>query len=283
MAHLSCNIPDSIWHALSEHARESGEPLAHIVTRALADHLDVSHATIYQVSTSGALVEGVYEGAVRISSLRRHGNLGLGTFDHLDGEMVVVDGEFYQVKSDGTVSRASDNMLSPFAVVVDFTPTQSEAQPRVADVAELEQAFDRMRDSQNFFFALRADGDFDRVKTRAMCRTAEGVPLAAAAAHQPEFEFGPVAGTLVGFWSPQYTKTLNVPGYHLHFIDRERRRGGHLLECTARDLTLSIERIPSLTVAMPETHDFIKADFTRDPSADLDYAEKSHGKKKPDK
>jgi acetolactate decarboxylase len=275
MAHLSCRLPESLWRALHDRARQSGEPVSHIVARALADRLDIKHATMFQVSTSSALVEGVYEGAVRVGTLRRHGNLGLGTFDHLDGEMVVVDGEFFRVGSDGSVSRVGDNVLSPFAVMADFTPTHSERIARLASFADLERAFDAMRDSQNLFFALRADGRFTHVHTRAMCRSEEGVPLATAALHQPEFEFGPVEGTMVGFWSPEYTKTIDIPGYHLHFLDRERRRGGHLLECSAEEITLACERIANLVVALPETEDFIKAAFSRDPTADLASAERA--------
>ncbi|HLH75750.1 MAG TPA: acetolactate decarboxylase [Candidatus Binataceae bacterium] len=278
MAHLSCRLPDSLWHALNERACRDGEPVSHLVAHAVAQFLEVNHATIFQVSTSSALVEGVYQGAVRVGKLREHGNLGLGTFDHLDGEMVVVDGEFYQVRADGTVSRAADDMLSPFAVVTDFAPDHEAALARCASLTELTAAFDSLRDSPNFFFALRADGRFERVHTRAMCRSEEGVPLAEAAAHQPEFEFGPVEGTLVGFWAPQYTKTLNVPGYHLHFVDRERGRGGHLLECSSGALELKCQRVTGLTVALPETADFIKADFSRDPSAALAYAEQEHRK-----
>jgi acetolactate decarboxylase len=276
MAHLNCRLPESLWRALNARARRDGEPLSHLVARALAEFLDLNHATIFQVSTSSALVEGIYQGAVRVGKLREHGNLGLGTFDHLDGEMVVVDGEFYQVRADGAVSRAADDLLTPFAVVTDFTPDHKAELAGCASLAELTAAFDRLRDSPNFFFALRADGRFDRVHTRAMCRSEEGVPLAAAAAHQPEFEFGPVEGTLVGFWSPQYTKTLNVPGYHLHFLDRQRTRGGHLLACAGGALELKCQRVAGLTVALPETEDFLKADFSRDPGEALAYAEQEH-------
>src|SRR5215469_16603163 len=59
--------------------------------------------TLYQVSTATALVEGVYEDDVQVSTLRKHGDLGLGTFEGLDGEMVIVDGHFYQLRSDGSV------------------------------------------------------------------------------------------------------------------------------------------------------------------------------------
>jgi acetolactate decarboxylase len=59
--------------------------------------------TLYQVSTATALVEGIYQGAVQVAALREHGDLGLGTFEGLDGEMVVVDGHFFQVCSDGPI------------------------------------------------------------------------------------------------------------------------------------------------------------------------------------
>ena len=64
-------------------------------------------------------------------------------------------------------------------------------------VSSLFAQFDRLRQTDNYFFALRVDGEFDYVLTRAMCRTEEGVPLAKAAAVQPEFEFHDVSGTLV--------------------------------------------------------------------------------------
>ena len=112
--------------------------------------------------------------------------------------------------------------------------------------------------------------------TRAMCRTEEGVPLAKAAAVQPEFEFHDVSGTLVGFWTPQYAKTLNVPGYHLHFLSKDHSRGGHLLQCRGHLLRLQIQREGNYRIAFPENNDFINADLQKDPSDDLAKAESYH-------
>src|SRR6516164_9523504 len=117
MGQLQANIPRGLWRALVDHAERTGEPLVHIVNKALAEYLQVSHHTLYQVSTATALVEGIYQGAVR-----EHGDLGLGTFENLDGEMVVVDGQFFQVRSDGSVRECDDDVLSPFAVVTRFAP-----------------------------------------------------------------------------------------------------------------------------------------------------------------
>src|SRR5438105_6018150 len=81
-----------------------------------------SHHTLYQVSTATALVQGIYQGAVRVGTLREHGDLGLGTFENLDGEMVIVDGQFFQARSDGSVRECDDDVLSPFAVITCFAP-----------------------------------------------------------------------------------------------------------------------------------------------------------------
>jgi acetolactate decarboxylase len=273
MPQLENMISPGLWQALQDRARSTHESLAHIVSKALAEYLRVAHHTLYQVSTSTALVEGIYQGAVRVGTLREHGDLGLGTFEDLDGEMVVVDGEFFQVRSDGSVRRCGDDDLSPFAVVTRFSPEVKVTLPECADLGHLAVRFDALRQTDNVFFALRVDGHFDYVHTRAMCRTKEGVPLVQAAAVQPEFEFRDVAGTLVGFWTPEYAKTLNVPGYHWHFLSTDRKSGGHLLQCRGSNLQLQMQREGEYRLALPETEEFLKADLRRDPAADLARAE----------
>lgn len=273
MPRLDLEIPTGLWQTLQNHARETHQSLQHIVRVALASYLKVSHHTLYQVSTSTALVEGIYQGAVRVGTLREHGDLGLGTFENLDGEMVVVDGRFFQVRSDGSVHECGDDVLSPFAVVTNFMPDAKSTLAQCSDMSHLTAKLDTLRSSDNVFFALRVDGHFDYVHTRAMCKTEEGVPLVQAAAVQPEFEFRDVSGTLVGFWTPEYAKTLNVPGYHLHFLSSDRGKGGHLLQCRGTNLRLQIQREVDLRLALPETEDFLKANLRRDPTADLARAE----------
>ena len=229
--------------------------------------------TLYQVSTATALVEGIYQGAVQIAALREHGDLGLGTFQSLDGEMVVVDGHFFQVRSDGSVREVQDNVLSPFAAVTAFSPDQSITLENCPDLSYLTSQFDALRQSDNFFYALRVDGTFDYIHARAMRRTKEGIPLVQAAAVQPEFEFHNISGTLVGFWTPEYAKSLNVPGYHLHFVSADRTQGGHVLQCRGKNLRLQIQREGDYHIVLPETDDFLKANLRRDPTAALAKAE----------
>jgi acetolactate decarboxylase len=273
MAPLETMISPGLWHALIGHAVRKREPMSHIIRRALAQYLNLEHHTLYQVSTATALVEGIYQGAVQVGTLRKHGDLGLGTFESLDGEMVVVDGRFFQVRADGSVRECNDNDLSPFAVVTWFRPDAAVTLAECQTLSDLTARFDGLRHSENVFFALRVDGHFDYVHTRAMCRTEEGVPLIRAAAVQPEFEFHDVTGTLVGFWTPEYARTLNVPGYHLHFLSADRKSGGHLLDCRGSNLRLEIQQEGEFHLALPETADFLKADLRGDPAADLLQAE----------
>jgi len=277
---LHLKLPHSIWDALEKRQLATGEPIYHIAREALANHLEIEHNTLFQVSTSSALVEGIYRGAVTIGHLREHGDFGLGTFEGLDGEMIACDGDFYQVRSDGTVRIAANEDLSPFAVVTRFQPEESFELAECARLDALLTELDRYRDSANVFYAIRIDGRFSTVHTRAMCRTSEGVPLVVAAAHQPEFSMRDTVGTMAGFWSPQYTKTIEIPGYHLHFITELRDAGGHVLECSGSRLRVQLQQVNELRLALPENEEFLKADLSLDPGADLDSAEKSQPKKR---
>jgi acetolactate decarboxylase len=234
MPELNCALSNGLWEHLQEYSKKTQQPVAHIVSKALADLFEIPYHTMFQVSTATALVEGIYQGAVRVATLREHGDLGLDTFEGLDGEMVIVDGRFFQVRSD-------DNVLSPYALITTFAPEPAVTLEECPDLAHLTSRFDTLRHSDNVFFALRLDGKFDYVHTRAMHGTKE--TLVQAASVQPEFEFHDVAGTLVGFWSPEYVKTLNVPGYHLHFISTDRTHGGHLLQCSGRGYRFSVRGI----------------------------------------
>src|SRR5246500_2261841 len=137
MPQLNTTISAGLWRALLGYAERTQEPLAHIVSKALAEYLQIAHHTLYQVSTSTALVEGIYQGAVRVGTLREHGDFGLGTFEDLDGEMVVVDGQFFQVRSDGSVRECDDDVLSPFAVVTRFVPEAEVTLPECPDLSHL--------------------------------------------------------------------------------------------------------------------------------------------------
>lgn len=273
---VKLNLPEGLWRAIQKRRDETGESIRHIVNAALASHLEVDHRTLFQVSTSAALVQGIYDGAVTVATLREHGDFGLGTFEHLDGEMIVLDGEFFQVRSDGSVRIAQDVAQSPFAVVTRFAADDELSIGGKTDLTALCEAIDRRRGSNNLFYAIRIDAHFEHLQVRAACRSAQGVPLAEATSHQAEFEFSDVRGTIVGFWSPRYSAAFSIAGYHFHFLSADRTHGGHLLRCLTDGARIQLQREGNFQVALPESAEFLKSDLTRDPSAELDKAEKPH-------
>ena len=274
MPTLTCDISESLMRALQTRSRQTGEPVAHIVMSSLANTLEIDHSTLFQVSTSTALVEGVYGGVVTVGELKQHGSFGLGTFDGLDGEMLALDGRFYQVLGDGTVRQASDDARAPFAVVTEFRAERQFTIDHAESFDDLTAQLDRRRDTGNLFFAVRIDGRFSHVRTRALCKTARGVSLVDATAHQPEFAVTDVTGTAVGFWTPLYARTINVAGWHFHFVTDDRTGGGHLLDCQGVNLRVQMQDLADVRIAMPETAAFLQADLSQDPSQELDLAER---------
>jgi acetolactate decarboxylase len=224
-------------------------------------------STLYQISTSTALVEGVYSGSIPSSVLLAHGDFGLGTFEDLDGEMIILDGEIYQVTD--RVRLRTDNFLVPFAAITPFRPKSSFEIDNVACLKSIELACDQQRISDNLFYALRLDGIFETIHARAVHSVPQNTRLLDAAKTQLEFHFKDIEGTLVGFWSPRYSSSFSVPGYHLHFISKDRTKGGHVLDCTTQKLKAGIQVLSEYDIRLPDTGPFLTTNLSKDPASDL--------------
>lgn len=275
MAHrLETTVSDALWAALQARAQSLGLPVRQVVQDALAEALDMEHHSMFQVSTSGALIEGLYQGAMTVGALRRHGDTGLGTFEELDGEMILVDGHCYQARGDGSVTEASDDTLTPFATVVAFTADDTVTLSDVASFDDLTSRLDRLRTSDNDFFAWRITGHLDELRMRAACRHASGTPLAEAVADQAVFEFHDIPVTIVGFWSPSFSQAIAIPGYHLHAVSEDRSSAGHVFDLRAGAVVAEMHRVSDLHVALPETEAYLRADLAS-AHADMDAIERS--------
>ena len=171
---------------------------------------------------------------------------------------------------------APDSALAPFFVATHFAADRVASFEGVGSFADLRQRLDQLRPSANVFVAIRLHGHFERIKVRTACKSAPGTDLVTATCHQAEFELESITGTLVGFWSPDYARTINVPGYHLHLLSDDHRHGGHLLELSAESLALELHTESNLHLALPETAAFLAADLSGDPSAALATAEGNH-------
>jgi acetolactate decarboxylase len=238
-------------------------------------HCNRKGDSLYQTSTIDALLVGIYDGCTTFADLRRNGDFGLGTFDALDGEMIGLDGAFYQAKADGTVLPVADTARTPFAVVKYFTPETTFPLAAAPDLGRLMQQLDALLPTPNYFYALKIEGTFPALKIRSVPAQQKPYPgLAEAASRQTVFHFQEISGTIVGFRTPGFAKGINLPGYHFHFISADRKVGGHLLDCRIETALLSLDKVRELHLALPENLEFSRGKLGQDHGHDLEKAER---------
>ncbi len=230
---------------------------------------------LVQVSTIDALLSGIFDGEVSAEKLLSQGNFGLGTFNTLNGEMVVLDGICYQIKSDGKVSVPSQSIKTPFAAVTSFEPDIKTTFPGPLTLDQMQAKIDSLLPTKNMIYAIKINAKFNNATARSV--PSQKPPyrkLTEITKTQPVFSFANRKGTLVGFRCPAYVKVLNVPGYHLHLLTENKKEGGHLLSMNADSLTVEIDQTDSYKLILPHDEFFAKADFSADKEADLKKAEK---------
>jgi acetolactate decarboxylase len=222
----------------------------------------------FQAATIDALLHGHYEGDLDIATLVRHGDLGLGTVDHLDGELIVVDREAWSARVDGSLRRVPDDERTPFAVVTPFRPDVEVAvEGPLEHDALLALIDDNARDAAH---AVRVDGVID-VHARSVPRQEPPYrPLAEVVREQHVFDLRGLEGTLVGFRFPTVAQGVEVPGYHLHAIAADRSAGGHVLRCRLQRGTVRIGAVTDLHLELPPGVELP----TGQPSEDLDAVER---------
>lgn len=223
---------------------------------------------IYQTGTINSLLNAVYDGDTSIGELKAHGDFGLGTFDMVDGEMIVCDNVFYRADENGNISVVSDEVITPFAVVNRF---EAEKTLEVSDqkLASLEQWLETQFESQNMIYAIRIDGKFRDMHLRSEhCQPNTYKKLAdTLPALQHTFVHTNLEGSLVGVWFPKYLEQLNVPGFHFHFVDRDRKVGGHVFDLDLETAIVKIQVIKSLQFDLIDNAEFANANLMADSQA----------------
>jgi len=230
---------------------------------------------LFQASTIGALLEGAYEGDVSFAQLGECGDLGLGTLNHLDGEMIAIDGRFFRADVEGSVNEIDLRELTPFAVMTWFTPTIDADLPEPLGYEALLAAIDDCIPAEIESCAVRIDGEFERVRARSVPRQEPPYrPLAEVVADQHVFELTDFAGIVVGFRFPDYAEGVEVSGWHLHFIDDARQCGGHVLACSTTRARAAIDPSESLHVELPPGVELEDAELAASTRNALRHAER---------
>ncbi|MFC5474266.1 acetolactate decarboxylase [Paraherbaspirillum soli] len=230
----------------------------------------------FQYSTIDALLDGAYEGSYTVDQLKQKGNFGIGTFNRVDGELVLVDGEVYKAKSDGTVELAAASEMTPFAVVTTF-PTAGEVKYTVTTpttLKELEDLLDKGLENKNVFYAIRIEGDFKQMTARAISPQDKPYkPLAEVAKTQSVFHYSDTNGVLVAFRSPNFSKGFNVTGYHWHFLSGDKKTGGHVLNLAMTKGVIKITPVSDIEIKIPTSDMFANTNQSIDRSSELKMVE----------
>jgi len=247
--------------------------------------------TLTQFSTINALLAGVYDGPASIAGLKDAGDAGLGTFNALDGELIMVDGVVYQIAHDGTVRVMDDDARTPFAVACAFQPQKQFPMWVVTSFEDFDSRWRQLAInpeavppspppplSENYFYAVRIEGRFASVRARSVPKQARPYrPLAEVVAEQNVFDFLAIDGVMIGFYCPAFAQGLNVPGWHFHFISDDRQRGGHVLDFSIEkmgDAIVAWQKLNRLDLRLPEDPAFATVDLTPNRAAELESVER---------
>ena len=238
---------------------------------------DLDRDVLFQVSLLQGLTFGDYYGNIPVAELEQHGDTGIGTFDGLNGELVMLDGEIYRVAGDGSIEIVPDDETVPFSNVTfmdaDLTKNLTEIENYTALCNELDKIVEER--GKNHFYMIRIDGLFNEVNLRSVYAQEEPyMPLVEVLEYdQTFFNYPDIEGTVVGLYCPPYMSDLNAAGWHFHFISKDKTKGGHVLGINFVDAVLTMDDTDAIQMILPDNEMFESFDLTVDKSADIKKVE----------
>ena len=211
---------------------------------------------MFQVSTLQALSMGYTRSVITVGELLEHGDTGLGTFEDVNGEMIVLEGHCYRAAKDGTVEEAPRDEGVPFASIAPFSCEKSFDLENITDIESLKDQLDLAIEEWfglNSMHIVIIHGDFKRVSARSeLAFRSQHITLKRILdVTQRSFEFDDVKGTLVCVYYPDYMDGINAPGWHLHFLSEDRKAGGHTFDVVLKRGTVYMQKVPKVEIQLP--------------------------------
>ena len=236
-----------------------------------------SRDVLYQVSLLQSLLYGDFHGSVTLAELKQHGDTGIGTFDRLNGELIMLDGVIYRAAGDGSIETAPDAETTPFAVAAFLDADDTQILTGIPDYDTLHKKLDKIvaEKGKNHFHMIRIDGLFQKINLRSVYAQQEPYrTLVEVLTHdQTFFDYENIEGTIVGVYCPPYMSYLNAAGWHMHFISKDKTKGGHVLGAKITQAVLTWDCIGAFRLQLPHAEMFAGLDLTVDQSADIKKVE----------
>lgn len=233
--------------------------------------------TIYQVALLQSLTQGYYDGIIKVSELKEHGDIGIGTFEGVNGEMIVLDGTVYQALGDGSVKKADDNETVPFSNVTFFESDVKEKISDIKDINALKDTLDKTvkKNGKNLFYFVKVSGEFKKMNVRSELKQKKPYKTLdkALATDQREFNYDNIKGTVVALYCPDFMDGLNTPGWHFHFISDDKKKGGHILELAFDSAEAEFDKTAEFDMRLTDNKDFQKMELAKDVSTAIKKVE----------
>lgn len=199
---------------------------------------------LFQVALLQSLMQGEYDGIVTVGELKQYGDTGIGTFQGVNGDMIVLDGTVYRAIWDGSVEVAPDDETVPFSNVTFFDAYIKAENVNADSSNELKSILNSIvrKHGRNQFYMAKVTGLFSSILVRSELEQKKPYkPLNdALKTDQREFTYSDIKGTIVALYCPDYMNGLNSMGWHLHFISEDRQKGGHVLDLAVNDGNLEL-------------------------------------------
>lgn len=212
---------------------------------------------LYQYSIINALMEGICQTGISVKHTLTNGDHGLGTVPHLNGEIVIIDGEVYHFPPGEQVRKVEGGETLPFIMVTQFKPTIEKNLSSIS-MDLLSGSLEPVLSSrQNCFLSIRIVGLFKHLTFRVIAKQSRPrESLVELAKRQKVDTMQDIQGVMFGFWSPAFSGSFSVPGFHLHFLSKDKTKGGHIMDFDAEGVILQAAPIEKYIVELPQNEEF---------------------------
>jgi acetolactate decarboxylase len=208
--------------------------------------------TLFQLEAFNTLCAGNYDGHLTYEELAEHGDFGIGAFDKMDGEMIALNGIFYQIPIDGNPRRVEPSMTAPYATVTFFEADETKSLTGPVNYSDVQTIIQNLMPAENAMYAIKISGNYVYAKTRSVpAQTKPYPPIEDVVKNQSVFDLNNVSATAVGFWFPNSMDGVDYAGFHLHLITDDFSAGGHLLEFTLKNGTIEIDQTNNYNLVLP--------------------------------
>lgn len=232
-----------------------------------ASKIDATKSDVfYHYSIWWAFVNKVFEGDITAKELKTKGDMALGSYNLLDGELIMLDGTLYQAKENGEVLIPNDSIKVAYANAAFFDKDGGFTIDKVDNYDSLRAIINAKLPSKNFFYAFKITGDFKKMTCGGLHKQEPPFEkgLDVLIPSRPLFEREHFSGTMVGFYCPEFIGNINVAGFHFHFVSNDKKFAGHVMAFEAENLTLEFDKMSAYQFVLPETEAYENVGFEKE-------------------